>query len=191
MTAVAAPTPLGRVAPAPYAVAAAGVALLLARPWVVRAVDPTTGLVAVFALLALAGALAAPADEERGAAAWPTVMAVTLFGVAVVAAVALVVSGRTPGPLAGRYVVTTIGAAIAEELFFRRAVYAWLRPAGATVAIGATACVFALAHVTVYGWWVVPIDLTAGVLFGWQRERSGVWWSSAVSHVVANVLVVL
>jgi hypothetical protein len=48
-----------------------------------------------------------------------------------------------------------------------------------------------LVHVTTYGWWVVPLDVAVGLLFGWQRETSGTWLSPAATHVIANLLVVL
>ncbi len=84
-----------------------------------------------------------------------------------------------------------IFAAIAEELFFRRFVYAMLLPAGAARAIGGTTVLFAVAHVTVYGWWVLPVDLAAGLILGWQRWASGTWTVPAITHIAANLLVVL
>ena len=54
-----------------------------------------------------------------------------------------------------------------------------------------SAVLFALVHVTVYGLWVFPLDLAAGLVFGWQRWVSGSWRPSAVTHVVANLLVML
>jgi hypothetical protein len=38
---------------------------------------------------------------------------------------------------------------------------------------------------------VLPLDLAAGLLLGWQRATTGSWAAPAVTHVVANLLVVL
>jgi membrane protease YdiL (CAAX protease family) len=45
--------------------------------------------------------------------------------------------------------------------------------------------------VTVYGWWVLPIDIAAGLVLAWQRWATGSWKVPAVTHVLANLLVVL
>ena len=77
------------------------------------------------------------------------------------------------------------------EAFFRRLVYDVLVPVGAGFAIGGTALLFALVHLSVYGAWVLPIDAAAGLVFGWQRWASGRWSVPAATHVLANVLVVV
>jgi hypothetical protein len=46
-------------------------------------------------------------------------------------------------------------------------------------------------HVTVYGAWVLPIDVAAGAILSWQRWATGSWAVPAITHVVANVLVVM
>jgi hypothetical protein len=38
---------------------------------------------------------------------------------------------------------------------------------------------------------VLPIDLAAGLVLSWQRWASGSWRVPAVTHVLANVLVVI
>lgn len=187
------------------AVAVAGCVLLLVRSWTVRVGDPVAAVVVTFGLLALAAVASLTAAEHPsreascGGAPGPetthpragTVLGALAVGLAVVVGAGLFVGSRPTVALGARFVVLDIGAAIAEELFFRRFVYSWLRPAGASFAIVVTACVFALVHVTEYGWWVVPLDLAAGLLFGWQREASGTWTVPALTHVVANLMVVL
>ncbi len=84
--------------------------------------------------------------------------------------------------------VANIVAAIAEEAFFRRFVYGWLASRGEGFAIVGAATLFALIHVPIYGFGVLPIDFAAGLLLGWQRRESGTWTSSAVTHIVANIL---
>ena len=83
-------------------------------------------------------------------------------------------------------------AAVAEEAFFRRLLFGLIADRrGDIAAIAATAIVFALIHVPVYGWWVVPIDAAAGLVLGWQRSATGSWLVPAVTHAAANLLVVL
>ena len=80
---------------------------------------------------------------------------------------------------------------MAEEAWFRRLCYGVLAPAGPAFAIFGSAVLFAAVHVAIYGFWVMPLDLAAGVLLGWQRYATGSWATPAVTHVVANLLVVL
>ena len=81
-------------------------------------------------------------------------------------------------------------AAVAEEALFRRVAYAALEPAGAAIAIGLTALLFAAIHLPLYGVAAFPVDLGAGLLLGWQRWASGTWAVPATTHVVANLLAV-
>jgi membrane protease YdiL (CAAX protease family) len=94
-------------------------------------------------------------------------------------------------PVGTGYGTAILLAPIAEELFFRRFVYGLLRPGGVALAIGGSTVLFAVAHVTVYGWWVLPLDLAAGVVLGWQRWASGTWAVPAATHMAANLLIVL
>jgi membrane protease YdiL (CAAX protease family) len=182
--------PTSRLGPA-AAACVAGAALLLARPWLARAVDqPAPMLVAVFVTLGVVGLwwpvaspdVAAPA----GTAAW-----VGVIGVAAFLAGRLVAGGApaTPGLLG--YVVLNSLAAVAEEAFFRRLVYDALAGWGPRVAVVGSAATFAAVHVTVWGVWVLPLDLAAGLLLSWQRRASGRWSVPAATHVVANVLAVI
>ena len=82
-------------------------------------------------------------------------------------------------------------AAVAEEAFFRRLCFALLLPAGAAWAVVGSAVLFAVVHLTTYGAWVLPLDLAAGLVFGWQRLASRSWRVPAVTHVIVNLLVVL
>jgi membrane protease YdiL (CAAX protease family) len=93
--------------------------------------------------------------------------------------------------LGGTSIALNTVAAVSEEAFFRRLVYGVLRPDGQAVAVWGSAAGFALVHLTVYGAWVVPLDLAAGLVFGWQRWATGSWWSSAVTHAGANLLAIL
>jgi hypothetical protein len=62
---------------------------------------------------------------------------------------------------------------------------------GAVVAIAGSALLFGLVHVPAYGLAALPVDVGAGLLFGWQRWASGTWTVPAATHAFANALVVL
>ena len=79
-------------------------------------------------------------------------------------------------------------AAVAEEIFFRRLTFGWLMRWGSGIAVIGSAGAFALVHARAYGLPALPLDLAAGILFGWQRWSSGGWLASALTHVVANLL---
>ena len=67
----------------------------------------------------------------------------------------------------------TVGAAVAEELFFRGFLYDLVLPAGAGAAVVVSAACFAVVHVTTWGWAVLPLDLAAGLVLSWQRAATG------------------
>ncbi len=79
-------------------------------------------------------------------------------------------------------------AAVAQEAFFRRALYGRLEALGPAVAVVVTAVAFGLVHVPVHGWEVLPVDVAAGLVFGWQRWASGTWTVPAVTHAFANLI---
>jgi membrane protease YdiL (CAAX protease family) len=132
--------------------------------------------------------------------AWPvrpatgperSVLPVLLLGIAAFA-VGRILAGGAGVPAATGFVVgiNTL-AAVAEEAFFRRLVYGALLGGGPGLALVGSSALFAAVHVTVYGVWVLPLDLAAGLLLGWQRQATGSWAVPAVTHAVANLLVVL
>ena len=175
-------------------VTAVGCGALSARPWLLAAFGhPMAVLVSLFAVLlavslawpAAAGATSAPAAGTAPAAS------VLFVGVAAFAFGRLLSSGGArPDPLGLAVALNTL-AAVAEEAFFRRLVYGILLRGGAAAAVVGSAVGFAVVHVTVYGTWVLPLDLAAGLVLGWQRWASGSWRVPALTHVVANLLVVL
>jgi membrane protease YdiL (CAAX protease family) len=148
------------------------------------------GVLALFAVLLLLGATW-PLDSETcpsaGVALFALAAGLGAFGVGKILAGG---SGASLPSNAG-YLAAITFAALAEEIFFRRFVYAVLRPGGAALAVAGSSVLFAIAHVTVYGWWVLPLDLAAGLILSWQRWASGTWTVPAITHVAANLLVVL
>lgn len=187
--------------PAVMAVAAGG-AVLLARPWLVRpAADPTAALVVAFIVVGLLGTAvrvpAVPGDvpgapgaatDRPGRAA---AVGVAAAGVAAFVAGRLIGGGVAPAPAMAAYLALNTLAAVAEEALFRRLLYGLLLPLGAAVAVVGSAAAFAAVHVTVWGAWALPVDLAAGLLLSWQRWASGRWSVPAATHAAANVVAVL
>ncbi len=105
-------------------------------------------------------------------------------------------AGRWPGPWlpfdpAGSFVpwaAVTVVVATAEELFLRGVLFDALDDAtGSTAALLATSVIFALLHVPLYGWHVVPLDLGVGLFLGGLRLLTGGTVAPAVAHVVADL----
>ncbi|MDQ4070586.1 MAG: CPBP family intramembrane metalloprotease, partial [Actinomycetota bacterium] len=119
-------------------------------------------------------------------------MAVLAVGVAAFAAGrALLGAPVAAGSLALAVALNAL-AAVAEEAFFRRHLYSLVESAwGPLAAVVGTGVAFAAVHVTVWGWWVLPLDLAAGLVLSWQRAATGRWSVPAATHVVANTLALL
>ena len=113
------------------------------------------------------------------------------FGVAAVVAIAWAAGPSVPSPWAAAALPLSLLAAVAEEALFRRVAYARLERLGVVVAIAGSALLFGLVHVPAYGLAAMPVDVGAGLLFGWQRWASGAWTVPAATHGFANALVVL
>ena len=165
-----------------------GCALLVARP-ALFGLGPPALIVAVLFAGLLALSLLAPVSEPVPARD-RRLLVVLVVGVAAFA-LGRVIGGGHPPAFTIRFVLLNSLAAVAEEALFRRVLYAALVPAGAAVAIVGAAVLFGLVHVTIYGAWVLPLDIAAGVLFGWQRWATNRWSVPAVTHVAANILVVI
>lgn len=188
--------------PAAVAVVALGSAALLARPWLVRLslpVSPLTVLVILFVILGLVGAMWRLPEGTTGAVgrrvrersplpAWLALgVGVTAFGAGRLLAV-----GTVPvAPLLLRSVALNTLAAVSEEAFFRRLAYGVVSGWGPVLAVVSSAVVFAAVHVTVWGWGVLPLDLAAGLILGWQRWACGRWTVPAATHAAANVLAIV
>ena len=184
------PSPVSVLAWAPAVV---GVAALLARPWFLPAGVRVEWRVAFFVALGLVGVVWPLSRRVESA---PAGMSVSL-GVLAIAGVGFAL-GRAvvdvplgPSALATAMALNAL-AAVAEEAFFRRYLYGLLDGRwGTVVAVLATAALFALVHVSVWGWWVLPLDLAAGLLLSWQRAATGRWSVPAATHVLANTLALL
>jgi membrane protease YdiL (CAAX protease family) len=160
-----------------------GYGALLARPAAAgRAllVDAVIGTVGIFA--------PTPSADEPPVR-WTRWIMVTALGVVAFAAGRLLTPQRTfHVALSLVAVAPVVVASIAEEAFFRRWLYGWLALRGTGFAITGSAVAFAIAHAPAYGVRALPIDLAAGLLFGWQRAATGGWTASAATHLIANLL---
>ncbi len=86
------------------------------------------------------------------------------------------------------WALITIVVASAEELVLRGALFNSLRDsAGLLVAVIVTSAAFALMHVPLYGWHVVPLDLGVGVFLAGLRLASGSVAATAIAHTVADL----
>jgi membrane protease YdiL (CAAX protease family) len=165
-----------------------GCAVLVARPLAGAATGTRTALFAASYLTIGLASIAVPLERERPRLA-PGLALVWGFGAVVVAAN---VSGSpVPLPWSAAALPLSLLAAVAEEALFRRLAFARLEPFGPAVAIVGSAMLFGLVHVPAYGLSALPVDVGAGLLFGWQRWASGTWTVPAATHAVANALVVL
>lgn len=165
---------------APLVVAGGSLALAARAPSVLA--------VAVTALVGAAGALAGRSTDDPRLDSRLRWMGVTLVGtLPFLLASQWIMSNPLPRA-ALVAIAASVVAAVAEELFFRRLVYGWLLRWGVTLAIVGSAVLFTAVHIPIYGWGVLPLNLAAGLIFGWQRWVTGTWTAPAVTHVVANLL---
>jgi len=116
-----------------------------------------------------------------------------MFVVVVVAGAVLAGSTLAPGlarpasPFAP-WAAVTIAVAVAEEALLRGLLFDRLRRAGGTtVALVVTTLLFAVMHVPLYGWHVVPLDLAVGLALGGLRIATRGIVAPAAAHVVADL----
>jgi membrane protease YdiL (CAAX protease family) len=169
-------------------IVAAGISLLLARPLVVSAPQARITLFAAAYLAIGLASIAIPVARGRAHLAPPAVL---VLGLAAIAGAGIVAGPPIPVAWSSAALPLSLLAAVAEEALFRRVAFARLERFGPFVAVALSACLFALVHLPAYGIAALPVDLGAGLLFGWQRWASGSWTVPAASHAAANALVVL
>jgi membrane protease YdiL (CAAX protease family) len=165
-----------------------GIALLVLRPYVDAPSGARVSLFAVSYLTIGLASIAVPIDKDRPRLAPGIVL---LMGFAAIALSVSLAGAPVPLPWSAVALPLSLLAAVAEEALFRRLAYARLERFGAVVAVFGSALLFGLVHVPAYGLAALPVDVGAGLLFGWQRWASGTWTVPAATHAFANALVVL
>jgi membrane protease YdiL (CAAX protease family) len=95
--------------------------------------------------------------------------------------------GMRPEPFAGWVLVTAVVVA-GEEAILRGALFGALeRSTGPVAAVAVTSVAFALMHVPLYGWQVVPLDLGVGVWLAGLRLATGGAAAPAMAHAIADL----
>jgi membrane protease YdiL (CAAX protease family) len=120
-------------------------------------------------------------------------IALGLFGGAAIVAVPVLI-GPTLVPIAFRpeplalWAAITCLVAVGEEALLRGALLDTATAAlGLVPAILLTSAAFALMHVPLYGWAIVPIDFGAGLALCGLRLLSGGITAPAIAHAVADL----
>jgi membrane protease YdiL (CAAX protease family) len=139
-------------------------------------------------------ALAILAGERVGMPR-PAALAIGAAGGAALVGLALLAHLGAPGPSLAPaaaflpWASITILVATAEELVLRGVLFAAIRRhAGVATAIAVTSVAFALMHVPLYGWHVVPLDLGVGIWLGGLRLLGRGVAAPAVAHVLADLV---
>jgi membrane protease YdiL (CAAX protease family) len=97
------------------------------------------------------------------------------------------VIGMRPEPFVAWGLVTAV-VVIGEEALVRGALFRALDQAGGPVAaVAVTSIAFALMHVPLYGWQVVPLDLGVGVWLGGLRLATGRVAAPVIAHGLADL----
>jgi membrane protease YdiL (CAAX protease family) len=113
-----------------------------------------------------------------------------------VALIGLALAVRWPGPwiplrpaaALAPWALVTVVVATAEELVLRGALFDALEDGlGPAAALAGTTLAFALLHVPLYGWHVVPLDLGVGLVLGGLRLLSGGVGAPAIAHTLADL----
>lgn len=185
----------------------AGLAGLVAARWAAT-VEGSVGALAVglafgAGLIALALAGGGPIGRPRAAGlsfprslATGAIAGAALVGVGIAGRLTWADAGSGPalGPGAwftggfGPWAAITVLVATAEELVLRGALFGAIwRASGVTAAVVATSAAFALIHVPLYGWHVVPLDLGVGLFLGGLRLMSGGLTAPAAAHALADL----
>ncbi len=148
--------------------------------------SPLAGLIFAALLLGLAWAAGTRLPLSGRALGWGGVGVVVLC-----LPVALLRAGQPLHDASGfgRWAVVVGVVAAAEEVFLRGAMYDAVRAAAdERAAVVVAAAAFALLHVPLYGWHVLPLDLVVGLVLGELRRASGTPAAPAVTHVGADLV---
>ncbi len=128
-------------------------------------------------------ALAATAGLAFGLA----LVAMTVLGAWIAGAPIIPGLSRPAAPFLPWALITVL-VATAEEGILRGVLFDRLRAAGGLpIAIAATTIAFALMHVPLYGWHVVPLDLAVGLGLAGLKLSTRTVLAPAIAHAVADL----
>lgn len=148
------------------------------------------GAVFGVALVALAGTRPTRPRARNlviGMAAGLALVGLTTLGAAIAGSNLPPGLGRPAAPFAP-WAFVTILVATGEEALLRGRLFDATRSAGGPLAaVAATTIAFALLHVPLYGWHVVPLDLGVGLGFAGLRLLTRGIAAPAVAHAVADL----
>jgi membrane protease YdiL (CAAX protease family) len=172
-------------------------AIVLVRAWASQAGLAPLAVGAAFSagllLLAAIGGASRPNARRigpavvAGAAVGLALVAVDLIGPVLGGTSFIGGLGRPAAPFVP-WAVVVVAVAVGEEAILRGALFdRLLRAGGVPVALLVTALAFALLHVPLYGWHVVPLDLAVGLALGGLRLGTGGFVAPAVAHAVADL----
>lgn len=174
-------------------------AAVLVRSWAAGG-DPSSPLAGIGAAAVLSGGCwlwtSARAGRRR---ARPRVALLRSAGWGLAGFMGLAVGplgrGRLPGPLHSHgaglalWLVAVSVIALAEEAMLRHSLWTAIESAhGPAVALVVTSIAFAVIHVPLYGWAVLPLDLVVGFWLGGLRLVAGSALAPALAHVAADWL---
>jgi membrane protease YdiL (CAAX protease family) len=131
----------------------------------------------------------------RGGRPKMSAIVIGLAGGVVLVAAPLLTSDAPPAPPAlhpvplAAWIAVTVVVASAEEVALRGALWhAAQEVHGPWLALVLSSTAFALMHVPLYGWHVLPLDLGVGIFLGGLRLASGGVAAPAIAHAVADLL---
>ena len=173
-------------------VAAAGLGIAVAMRWAatVSGAADAVAIGSVFGVGLLGVAVVSGSRPGRSRA---SALAIGAGGGAVLVGLALAtrsgpIPGLSPAASFGPWAAATILVATAEELVLRGVLFEGLeRGLGVTIAVIVTAVLFAVMHVPLYGWHVVPLDLGVGLWLAGLRLATGGVAAPAIAHTVADL----
>jgi membrane protease YdiL (CAAX protease family) len=122
-----------------------------------------------------------------GAVAGLALVALTTAGAALAGTTLPAGLGRPAAPFLPWAAITLLVATGEEALLRGRLFDATRRAGGVTVAVLVTTVAFALLHVPLYGWHVVPLDLAVGLGFAGLRLLTRGIAAPAAAHAVADL----
>ncbi|HET7181924.1 MAG TPA: CPBP family intramembrane glutamic endopeptidase [Candidatus Limnocylindrales bacterium] len=143
--------------------------------------------VAVIALGWTRPSLPAARDLVIGLAAGLALVALTGLGAAIAGSTLPSGLGRPAAPFLPWAAITIVVAAGEESILRGRLFDATRRAGGTVAAVALTTIVFALLHVPLYGWHVVPLDLGVGLAFAGLRLLTRGIAAPATAHAVADL----